>query len=181
MRGFRFWRFLVLSVTLCGSASTYDPVRFGLPGQSGQTGPTHPSEAGSAVSAAFLELLHLAFGKPAAAQVIWDAPNVIVPKMKPAQPDVARRPEVWPRLDRGAVLCKTEGDLLALAASRRGQAAARPNCQIVRGPTPIQIVTRVGPGRTRVTVTEQNDAEGWTDAWLPDKAPPNSARGVSIR
>ena len=182
MRGFRFGRFLLLGVALCGPATAYDPVRFGLLGQNGQTGPTtQASEAGSAIVAGFLELLHLAFGKPAAAQVIWDAPNVIVPKMKPAQPDVARRPEVWPRLDRGSVLCKTEADLLTLAASRRGQATGRPNCQIVRGPTPIQIITRAGPGRTRVTVTEQNGAEGWTDAWLPDKPPSNSASGVSIR
>ena len=125
-------------------------------------------------------VLSLMLSGPAAAQVLWDAPNVILPKPDFGKPDVKTRPDIWPRLDRGAVLCKTEADLMRLAASRRGEVVVTPQCQIIRGPTPIQITRRAGPGRTQVSVTDQNQ-EGWTDAWLPEKAPPIGGKGSVIR
>jgi hypothetical protein len=116
----------------------------------------------------------------ARAQVIWDMPNIVVqpPKFKAEGP---ARPDVWPRLDKGAVFCKTEPDLIRLAASRRGEPVERPNCQVIRGPTAIQIVRRAAPGRTLVSIADQNDQEGWTDAWLPDRAPAPTGKGVVIR
>ena len=192
MRGFGSWRTVALGLVLCAPMMARSIEQNGAREQPEQTGAILPQEGvlqggvpqgggGNVIATAALELLHLITGKPAAAQVIWDAPNVIIQKPKPGAPDVKSRPEVWPRLDRGAVLCRTEADLLRLAASRRGQTVAAPNCQIIRAPTPIQIVSRAGPGRTRVTVTEQNAQEGWTDAWLPDKAPPSTAKGTTIR
>jgi hypothetical protein len=91
------------------------------------------------------------------------------------------RADAWPRLDPGAVLCKTEADLSRLAASRRGEQVDPPNCQLIRAPTAIQIARRAGPGRTEVTLTDQNSVDGWTDAWLPERAPPIGGKGVQIK
>ncbi len=123
----------------------------------------------------------LALAQPAAAQVIWDMPNVINPKPKfDTNPDIKTRADAWPRLDPGAVLCKTEDDLQRLAASRRGEQVGTPNCQMIRTPTAIQIDRRAGLGRTQVTLTDQN-VEGWTDAWLPDRAPMIGGQAVQIK
>ena len=113
--------------------------------------------------------------------MIWDVPNIIVPKPKFDNSTVRPRADAWPRLDPGAALCKTEADLLRLAAYRRGEAGDRPNCQLIRAPTAIQIVKRAGPGRTQVTVTGEQSQEGWTDAWLPERAPPIGGKAVTIK
>lgn len=122
-----------------------------------------------------------ALNAPARAQVIWDMPNIVVQPPKFGAVEGKSRPDVWPRLDKGAVLCKSEADLIRLAASRQGQPVERPACTVIRGPTAIQVVRRAGPGRTLVTVTEQNGLQGWTDAWLPDRAPTAGGKGVAIR
>jgi len=124
----------------------------------------------------------LTVGSPAMAQnVIWDMPNVIMQKPKFDTPTMKQHADAWPRLDPGAVLCRTEADLLRLAASRRGEQVDRPSCQMIRTPTAITIERRVGPGRTQVSLTDQKGVDGWTDAWLPEKAPPIGGKGVSIR
>jgi hypothetical protein len=125
--------------------------------------------------------LCLGFAGTVSAQVVWDMPNVIMAKPKFDNSTIKARPDAWPRLDPGAVLCKTEADLLRLAAARRGEQVDRPNCQFIRTPTPIQIQKRAGPGRTQVSVSDQNGVDGWTDAWLPERAPPIGGKGVSIR
>jgi hypothetical protein len=49
-------------------------------------------------------------------------------------------------------------------------------CQILRAATPITIVQRKGPGRTEVqTADPKAGGSGWTDAYLPQKAPVNAA------
>lgn len=127
-------------------------------------------------------VLGLLLSGPASAQVVWDMKNIAVPPPpKFGSADNQPRPDAWPRLDQGAVLCKTEADLNALAASRRGESVPRPNCQIIRGTTLIQIVKRFGPGKTQVTVTEQAGQEGWTDAWLPDKPPVSTGKATIIK
>ena len=119
---------------------------------------------------------------PVMAQVIWDTENITGKKPKFDNSPVVQpsRPDTWPRLDPGAALCKSEADLLRLAAFRRHETTERPNCQIVRSPTPIHISHRAGPGRTQVTLTEQNGGEGWTDAWLPEKAPPSGGKAMPL-
>ena len=128
-----------------------------------------------------LALLCAVVSGPAAAQVVWDAPNVIIQPPSFGTKGVKARPEAWPRLDPGATLCKTEADLLRLAGARRGEPGPQPNCRPIRVATPIVITRRAGVGRTLVSLTDTTNQEGWTDAWLPEKAPPIGGKGVSIR
>jgi len=92
---------------------------------------------------------------------------------KPGLPDVKPQPQAWPRLDPGAVLCRTEDDLDRLAARRRGEPVTGPvDCQLVRDPTAISILQRKGPGKTEVAITDKKvGGSGWTDVWLPEKGP----------
>jgi hypothetical protein len=105
--------------------------------------------------------------------------GLLIKKPKPGAPDVKAQPLAWPRLDAGAVLCRSEADLSRLAQRRTGQAVDGPvDCQIVRTATPITILQRRGPGQTEVKPSSAQPMDlGWTDAWLPDKAPttPKSA------
>jgi len=121
-------------------------------------------------------VLCLAFALPASAamaQISFDAPGFLPKKPKPEAPAVKAKPPPWPRLDPGAVLCRTPEDLVRLAANRSGGPGGGPaNCRIISRPTAIEIVHRVGPGRTEVKVTGGTSGEtGWTDAWLPAKPP----------
>jgi hypothetical protein len=108
--------------------------------------------------------------------VLLNAPGILIKKPKPGAPDVKPQPLAWPRLDPGAVLCRSEADLNRLARRRAGEAADGPvDCQIVRAATAITIVQRKGPGQTEVKATDPKISDlGWTDAWLPEKAPPGS-------
>jgi hypothetical protein len=122
----------------------------------------------------------LAITTPASAQqppndsnVSFDAGGLLPKKTKPsALPDVKAQPLAWPRLDPGAVLCRTEADLAKLGARRSGESVEGPiDCQIIRAATPVSIVQRKGPGQVEVTITgSKTDAvTGWTNAWLPEK------------
>ena len=95
-------------------------------------------------------------------------------KPKDGLPDVKAPPQAWPRLDPGATLCRTEDDLDRLAARRSGESVGGPiDCRRINDITAINITQRLGPGKTQVTLTSgQVGTTGWTDAWLPDKAPP---------
>ena len=126
-------------------------------------------------------VLSLVFAGPAAAQVIWDVPGSERPGRFNGLPETKARPDVWPRLDPGAALCRSEDDLLRLAAHRRGETVTPPNCRVVRQAYAVTIVRRAGPGRTQVALTDQNGQEGWTDAWLPEKPPVIGGRGATIR
>jgi hypothetical protein len=102
------------------------------------------------------------------------ASGLLAKKPKPGLPDVKAQPLAWPRLDPGAVLCRTEGDLDRLGARRRGEAVDGPvDCNIIRAATAISVLMRKGPGRVEVKTTDPKvDAvTGWTDAWLPEKGP----------
>ncbi|HET8997542.1 MAG TPA: hypothetical protein VFN42_12815 [Acetobacteraceae bacterium] len=109
----------------------------------------------------------------ALAQVTLDAPGLLPKKPKPGPPPVKAKPPPWPRLDTGAVLCRTPADLARLAAIRAGSAGGGPaDCRVITQPTPITIVQRDGPGRTEVRLTgDGSDATGWTDVWLPHNPP----------
>jgi hypothetical protein len=69
----------------------------------------------------------LAFALPAAAQpsdsnISFSAPGLLPKKPPPGLPEVKAQPLAWPRLDPGAVLCRSEADLDRLADRRRGEA-----------------------------------------------------------
>ncbi len=87
------------------------------------------------------------------------------------------RPEPWPRLDPGAVFCRSAEDLQQRAVLIRAQldgGAPAPTstsaCPLVRVPTPIEVVERRGPGVTQVRV-KADGTVGWTDVYLPEKNP----------
>src|SRR4051812_23091572 len=104
--------------------------------------------------------------------------GLLIKKPKPGAPDPKAQPLAWPRLDAGAVLCRSEADLSRLAQRRTGQPVDGPvDCQIIRTATPITIVQRKAPGQTEVKPnTAQPMDLGWTDAWLPEKAPTSASR-----
>jgi hypothetical protein len=111
-----------------------------------------------------------------AQHVILDAPGFLGQKKKPEPLPPRVQPSTWPRLDPGAVLCRTEDDLARHAANMvarvSGGESQPADCQLIAQPTGIQILSRQGPGRTEVKLKVPGNATGWTDAWLPDKAPP---------
>jgi hypothetical protein len=99
-------------------------------------------------------------------------PQFLKQKAAKGLPEVKAQPLAWPRLDPGAVLCRTEADLMRLAAHRSGDPDAGPaDCRVVSVATAVTIVQRKGPGRTEVQPTAPGSATGWTDVWLPEKAP----------
>ncbi|HBK05071.1 MAG TPA: hypothetical protein DDZ81_04320 [Acetobacteraceae bacterium] len=110
---------------------------------------------------------------PDDSNVSFDSAFVVKKKTKDGLPEVKAQPLVWPRLDAGAVLCRSEDDLNRLAARRTGQTVnGSIDCKIIRLATPIRIVDRKGPGHTEVATTDPAaGGPGWTDAWLPTKAP----------
>ena len=120
---------------------------------------------------------NLAMTMPAGAQpndsnVSFDAGALMPKKAKPTLPELRAQPLAWPRLDPGAVVCRSEEDLAKLGARRHGQHVDGPiDCQIVRAATAISIMQRNGPGRTEVKASDPRAADwsGWTDAWLPEK------------
>jgi hypothetical protein len=124
---------------------------------------------------ALLALSLACLAPPALAQnVILDAPGLL-PKNKPPPPAPARaRPAAWPRLDPGAVFCNTADDLdrhaLNMTSRVSGGSTRATDCHIIAQPTGIRILSRQGPGRTQVKLP--GDVTGWTDVWLPEKAPP---------
>ena len=121
-------------------------------------------------------VLIAAIGPGAWAQrVIFDAPGITGQKKTDQLPTVRPQPTVWPRLDPGAVLCRTEDDLdrhaSNLTARVGGGGTIAADCRIIGQPIGIQILSRQGLGRTEVRLSTPDGAIGWTDAWLPERAP----------
>lgn len=101
---------------------------------------------------------------------------------KTGKPDpVPIVPEPWPRLDVGAILCKSREDLVRYQMKLAGDPAAvpgpAPDCRVVRKQTAIQILHRDGPSRTEVVSTDAAKETGWTNTYLPSTPPPSSTAG----
>jgi hypothetical protein len=104
-------------------------------------------------------------------------------KTSPHIADLPPVKEPWPRLDTGAVLCKSRDDLLryqarAVAGSDAGPAA---DCHAIRQRTPIQILDRDGLSRTHVVSTDDAKQTGWTNAYLPITPPPTASTGTAMK
>ena len=84
-------------------------------------------------------------------------------------------------LDPGAVLCRSQADLQNLAARRSGEAVSGPvDCKVIQSPTGISILQRQGPSMVEVQTTDPRaGGVGWTDAWLPNKAPGETATATA--
>ena len=110
-----------------------------------------------------------------AQNVTLDAPGLLLKKKPPPPPPPRAPPAVWPRLDPGAVFCRTEDDLDRHAANMvarvSGGTLQSADCRLIAQPTGVQILSRLGPSRTQVKLNGTDDTTGWTDVWLPEKAP----------
>ena len=115
---------------------------------------------------------------PVSAQIILD-PKLRQQAPAPPRPTNFSRFAVapWPRLDPGAVLCRTRDDLEAhshavaqRAAGQQVSLLGSPDCRVVAQMTGIEIVHRLSPAETEVRVQGDTDT-AWTDTWLPNQPP----------
>ena len=77
------------------------------------------------------------------------------------------------RLEQGALLCDTEGELqqhqAAIAARMSGGSAPEPSgCRILPGMTPVGVVERHGLASTKVSLPDPAGRQGWTDSLVHD-------------
>ena len=98
------------------------------------------------------------------------------PQPTPAPPPPVARPLPWPRLDIGAILCKSRDDLVRLqtqdiAGSDSEATGPAPACFIIQKATGIKILDRDGPSRSHIISTDAPKETGWTNAYLPDTPP----------
>ena len=110
--------------------------------------------------------------------------GAVVRKPKPGLPDVPAPRQAWPRLEAGAIVCRSEDDLDRLTARQSGDTSAGPaDCQIVHNATAIAIVARHGPGKTEVRLTSGQGSQigttAWTSTFLPEKPPASLARATA--
>ena len=103
------------------------------------------------------------------------------PQQSPA-PTTPFLPEIWPRLEEGALICKSRDDLVRYqtqiangsSATTPGQA---PDCHTIRKQTGIQILAHDGPSRTQIVTTDESKETWWTNSYLPSTPPPSVAKG----
>src|SRR5271167_1926712 len=108
------------------------------------------------------------------------------PQQSPAPTAPAAVPEIWPRLEDGALICKSRDDLVryqtqianAANATTAGQA---PDCHAIRKQTGIQILDHDGPSRTQIVTMDESKETGWTNSYLPSTPPPSVAKGPGAR
>jgi len=89
-------------------------------------------------------------------------------------------PEIWPRLEDGALICKTRQDLVRYqtqmsdgAGAAKGSAA---DCHTLQKQTGIEILDRDGPSRTQIVTTDKSKETGWTNSYLPSTPPASVAK-----
>lgn len=101
-----------------------------------------------------------------------------VPKLK----ELEVAPEPWPRLEVGALLCKSRDDLVKYQTkiadgANTATAEQTLDCRKLRKQTGIQILDHDGPSRTQVVTTDKAKETGWTNTYLP-ATPPQSAKST---
>jgi hypothetical protein len=128
-------------------------------------------QIGGITGAALLLLAAL----PAAAQTGGGQRGQQPPASSTKKPNPAV-PEPWPRLEAGALLCKSRDDLVAyqkqIASGTTVVAAQQATgCRSIRKQTAVQILDRDGPSRTQVVTSDSAKESGWTNTYLPDEKP----------
>ncbi len=108
------------------------------------------------------------------------------PQQTPAPPAPAAVPEPWPRLDSGAILCKSRDDLVnyqtqTVAGSSGSATGQAPDCLVIQTRTAIKILDRDGPSRSHVISTDAQKQTGWTNAYLPATPPPGATTTTAGR
>jgi hypothetical protein len=104
------------------------------------------------------------------------------PQQSPAPTAAPAVPEIWPRLENGALLCKSRDDLVRYQtqianAANATTAGQTPDCHTMRKQTGIQILDHDGPSRTQIVTTDDAKETGWTNSYLPSTPPPSVAKG----
>jgi hypothetical protein len=93
-------------------------------------------------------------------------------------------PEIWPRLEVGALICKSRDDLVRYQTQIADSGGAAPTagqpseCHTVSKQTGIQILDRDGPSRTQIVTTDEAKETGWTNSYLPSTPPPSIAKNA---
>jgi hypothetical protein len=105
------------------------------------------------------------------------------PQQSPALTPPPAVPEPWPRLDTGALLCRSRDDLVRYqtqVADGASAATARKvsDCRAIEKQTGIQILDSDGPSRTQIVTTDESKQTGWTNTYLPSTPPPSVAKGA---
>jgi hypothetical protein len=104
-------------------------------------------------------------------------------KRSPTPTPLPPVPEIWPRLEDGALICKSR-DALAryqtqianiASATTAGQAA---DCHTIRKQMGIQILDHDGSSRTQIVTTDESKETGWTNSYLPSTPPPSGAKST---
>ena len=91
-------------------------------------------------------------------------------------------PEIWPRLEEGALICKSRDDLVRYQTQIADNSSAKtpaqaPDCHTIRKQTEIQILAHDGPSRTQIVTTDDSKETWWTNSYLPSTPPPSAAKG----
>lgn len=105
------------------------------------------------------------------------------PKQSAVPPGPVVIPQVWPRLDEGALLCKSRDDLVKYQklTGSGGGTAGLAGCRLISKQLGIQIVDRDGPSRTQIVTTDDAKESGWTNAYLPSTPPATPNQGASTK
>jgi hypothetical protein len=82
---------------------------------------------------------------------------------RPPAPTTPFLPEIWPRLEEGALICKSRDDLVRYQTQiANGSSATTPDCHTIRKQTGIQILAHDGPSRTQIVTTDESKETWWT-------------------
>jgi hypothetical protein len=100
--------------------------------------------------------------------------HTAVQQPPPIKPD----PQPWPRLDPGAVVCRSSADLVRYQTELGDPAstpvAAPSGCQIIQHTVGVKIIGHDGPSRTNITISDSPSITGWTNVFFPANPPPGT-------
>jgi hypothetical protein len=101
----------------------------------------------------------------------------------PAPATPAAVPEPSPRLDVGALLCKSRDDLVKyqtqIADGASAATAGRVSgCHTIGKQTGVQILDSDGPSRTEIVTMDESKQTGWTNSYLPSTPAPTVSKGA---